>query len=389
MIQGGYPQMGKGLARILHSVVLIALLAGAAHAGPAAIARKLFGSMPDGRSVYLYTLTNANGMQVKITNYGGTITSIVVPDSRGRMGDVVLGYNDLPDYLQDKNGTYFGALIGRYGNRIAKGRFTLDGKTYQLYINNPPNTLHGGHYGFNKKLWSATPIHRRGTVGLVLRYLSRDGEEGYPGDLNVRVVYTLTNDNALKIDYHATTDKDTVVNLTCHPYFNLAGAGNGDVLDHRLTINASHYTPIDKNLIPTGEIAPVAGTPLDFRRPTAIGARIGEDNVQLANAGGYDHNFVLNQPGHALILAARVTCPRSGRVMEVYTTQPGLQFYSGNFLNGTNIGKGGKAYKKHYGFCLETQHYPDSPNQARFPTTELRPGQTYRQIAIYKFGVQR
>lgn len=380
--------MKTKIAAIVALALWASLFAAATHAS--AITRKPFGHMPDGRAVYLYTLSNSAGMQVKITTYGGTVTSIVVPDRRGRMGDVVLGYNDLPDYLADKNGTYFGALIGRYGNRIAKGRFTLDGKTYQLYVNNPPNSLHGGKYGFNKKLWSATPTRRHGTVGLALTYVSRDGEESYPGDLRVRVVYTLTDDlNALKIDYTATADKDTVLNLTNHCYFNLDGAGNGDVLGTRLMINADHYTPIDKNLIPTGEIASVAGTPFDFRKPTAIGARIGDDNEQLANAGGYDHNFVLNGPRGKLGLAATAYSPKSGRELSVYTTQPGVQFYSGNFLNGTNIGIGAKVYKKHYGFCLETQHYPDSPNHANFPSTELKPGELYHQTTIYQFSVRR
>jgi len=381
--------MGKRIAHIMSCTALLALLATTVHAGPATITRAAWGKMSDGRAISLYTLTNTHGMQVKITTYGGTITSIVVPDNKGQMGDVVLGYNDSADYIKAVNNTYFGALIGRYGNRIAKGIFTLDGKTYHLYINNTPNSLHGGHYGFDKKLWSATPFHRRGTVGLTVRYMSKDGEENYPGTLHEKVVYTLTNDNSLQLQYTATTDKDTVLNLTSHAYFNLAGAGNGNILDHFMMINADRYTPITKNLIPTGELATLSGTPLDFRKATPIGARIDKDNVQLKNAGGYDHNFVLNQQGQGVRLGARVSCPRSGRVMEVWTDQPGLQFYSGNFLNGTNIGKGGKVYNKHYGFCLEAQHYPDSPNEPKFPTTELKPGQVYHQTTIYKFSVQK
>lgn len=373
--------------RLWGIVALLALLGAAAHAADSTITQKPFGTAPDGKPVSLYTLTNAHGMQVQITNYGGIITSLDVPDRNGQVGDVVLGYDNLSDYI--KNSPYFGAIVGRYANRIAKGRFTLDGKTYQLFLNNGPNTLHGGKTGFDKVVWTAAPLRHRGVVGLSLRYLSKDGEEGYPGDLNVKVVYTLTNDDSLRIDYTATTDKDTVVNLSNHSYFNLAGQGNGTILDHVLTINADRYTPIDKTSIPTGAIAPVAGTPFDFRTPHAVGERINEPNEQLMNAGGYDHNWVLNQPGHKMVTAVRVFCPRSGRVLTISTTQPGLQFYSGNYLDGTITGKGGKVYEKHGALVLETQHFPDSPNHPNFPTTELKPGQTLEQSTVLKFTVAK
>ncbi len=373
--------------RFLSVLALMALLVGAAHATGATITRAPFGTAPDGRRVFLYTLTNTRGMQVRITNYGGIIQSLDVPDRNGRLGDVVLGFDDLNSYV--KHSPYFGAIVGRYANRIARGRFTLDGKTYHLYINNAPNTLHGGKVGFDKRVWTATPLHRGGDVGLALTYLSPDGQEGYPGDLHVRVVYTLLPDDALRIDYTATTDKDTILNLSNHAYYNLAGQGNGTILDHVLTINANHYTPVDKTSIPTGQIAPVAGTPFDFRTPHAIGARIGLPNRQLLNVGGYDHNWVLNQPGHRMIQAVRVYCPRSGRVLTIFTTQPGLQFYSGNFLDGTLHGKGGKVYPKHAALVLETQHFPDSPNHPNFPTTELKPGQVFHQSTLLKFSVAK
>ena len=363
----------------------LALLAGGVHAAPDAVTSKPFGTA-DGKAVRLYTLTNAHGMQVEITNYGGTITSILVPDRRGRPGDVVLGYDSLAPYAKNLGGTYFGALIGRYGNRIGGARFTLDGTTYKLAANNGPNTLHGGKVGFNQKVWTARPLPGRHSAGLALSYVSPDAEEHFPGTLKVRVVYRLTNDDALHIDYTAATDKDTVVNLTNHAYFNLNGAGNGDVLGHRMMINASRYTPIDTTSIPLGPPAPVAGTPFDFRRPHAIGARINANNTQIKNGSGYDHNFVLN--GRGLRLAARVYSPESGRVLTVYTDQPGVQFYAGNFLNGTEIGKGGKAYKRRTGFCLETQHFPDSPNEPLYPTTELRPGQTFHSTTIDKFSTR-
>lgn len=348
----------------------------------AGVTRASFGAI-SGQPVDIFTLRNANGIEIKATNYGGIITSIVVPDRNGRPGDIVLGFDDLQAYAKDS--PYFGAIVGRYGNRIAKGHFTLDGHTYTLAVNNGPNHLHGGLKGFDKVIWHAEPL--AGSTGLVLSRRSPDGEEGYPGNLDVRVTYRLTDDNRLVIDYHATTDKATPVNLTQHSYFNLAG--EGDVLGHELTIDADRYTPVDANLIPTGELAPVEGTPFDFRKSTAIGARIDTPNLQLKNAGGYDHNWVLNRKGTGLQLAARVVEPKTGRTLEVSTTQPGLQFYSGNFLDGTLKGKGGRVYVKHAGLCLETQHFPDSPNHPDFPSTILRPGEQYDTQTVFRFGVQK
>lgn len=348
----------------------------------AGVTRASFGAI-SGQPVDIFTLRNANGIEIKATNYGGIITSIVVPDRNGRPGDIVLGFDDLQAYVKDS--PYFGAIVGRYGNRIAKGHFTLDGHTYTLAVNNGPNHLHGGLKGFDKVIWHAEPL--AGSTGLVLSRRSPDGEEGYPGNLDVRVTYRLTDDNRLVIDYHATTDKATPVNLTQHSYFNLAG--EGDVLGHELTIDADRYTPVDANLIPTGELAPVEGTPFDFRKSTAIGARIDTPNLQLKNAGGYDHNWVLNRKGTGLQLAARVVEPKTGRTLEVSTTQPGLQFYSGNFLDGTLKGKGGRVYVKHAGLCLETQHFPDSPNHPDFPSTILRPGEQYDTQTVFRFGVQK
>lgn len=349
------------------------------------IKRSTFGNMKDGQTVDLYTLTNSHGMQVGITNYGGRVVSILVPDRQGKMGDVVLGFNHAAEYGSDP---YFGALIGRYGNRIAKGHFALDGKIYSLPLNNGPNSLHGGLKGFDKRVWSARELSQS-PAALELTYQSKDGEEGYPGNLTVKVVYTLTEADELKIDYTATTDKDTVLNLTNHSYFNLAGQGNGDILKHEMMIHADRFTPIDSTLIPTGELREVAGTPFDFRKPTAIGARINEDNEQLKFGRGYDHNFVLNRKGSGLELAARVVEPDSGRVLEVLTTEPGLQFYSGNFLDGTIHGKGDKVYGQRSTFCLETQHFPDSPNHPNFPTTELKPGETYHQTTIFRFSTAK
>jgi aldose 1-epimerase len=340
--------------------------------------------MPDGRPVNLYTLTNANGAVVKITNYGAIVTELWVPDKNGTLGDIVLGFDSLSGYLGES--PYFGAIVGRYGNRIAKGTFTLDGKAYALAINNGENHLHGGRVGFDKVVWTATP-GRPGSdgVSLTLRYVSKDMEEGYPGVLDVTVVYTLTNANELKIDYTAAADKPTVCNLTHHSYFNLAGQGNGDILNHELMLNADRITPVDAGLIPTGQFLSVPGTPLDFTKPTAIGARINSADEQIKFGGGYDHNWVLNKKGRELSLAAKVYEPTSGRAMEVWTQEPGVQFYSGNFLDGTLTAKGGKVYKHRCGFCLETQHYPDSPNKPEFPTTVLRPGQTYKTTTVYKF----
>ncbi|MCL4296866.1 MAG: galactose mutarotase [Anaerolineae bacterium] len=333
----------------------------------------------------IFTLTNKNGLSTKITNYGGIVMSLHVPDKAGHLGDVVLGFDDVEEYL--KPHPYFGALIGRYGNRIADGKFTLEGKDYILAQNDGPNSLHGGLKGFDKVIWDAKPLDTPDGSALELTYLSQDGEEGYPGNLLVKVIYTLTQDDALRIDYTATTDETTVINLTHHSYFNLVGAGNGDILDHDLLLNAAHFTPIDETLIPTGEIKPVAGTPFDFTRPAKIGLRINQDDQQLKFGLGYDHNWALNSADGVLALAARVSEPGSGRIMEVWTTEPGIQFYSGNFLDGSNTGKGGKVYQYRSGFCLETQHFPDSPNQPNFPSTTLKASQTYTSTTVYKFLV--
>jgi len=306
------------------------------------------------------------------------VVSLKVPDREGQLGDVVLGYDTLDEYVQ--NNPYFGCLVGRYGNRIAGGKFTLGGQVYTLATNNGPNHLHGGLKGFDKVVWKARSIRRKEGPALALRYTSRDGEEGYP-------VYTWTHDNALRLEFTATTDKETICNLTHHSYFNLAGPGTRDILDHEVMIAADRFTPVDETLIPTGELRPVAGTPFDFTKPTAIGARIDQDDEQLRFGHGYDHNWVLRKPLGELGLAARVYEPTSGRVLEVLTTEPGLQFYTGNFLDGSNVGKGGQAYQFRTGFCMEPQHYPDSPNKPHFPSVVLKPGQTYRNTIIYRFSV--
>ncbi|WP_083937787.1 aldose epimerase family protein [Hymenobacter aerophilus] len=339
-----------------------------------------FGKAPDGREVRLFTLQNARGMQADITNYGGIITSLLVPDRAGQPGDVVLGFDKLEDYLRrpPHESPYFGALVGRYGNRIARSWFTLDGKQYQLATNDGPNHLHGGQRGFDKVVWQATPGTSAAGQTLTLHYTSPNGEEGYPGTLVVTVVYTLTNDNALRLDYTATTDKATPVNLTNHSYFNLSAGQTPDVLAHELTLDADQYTVVDDELIPTGELRPVAATPMDFRQPHAIGARIAQV------PGGYDHNWVLS--GQGMRPVARVYEPVSGRTLEVRTDQPGLQFYSGNQLDGRLTGKNGQVYGPHAGFCLETQHFPDSPNHPGFPSTILHPGDTLRTSTIYLFG---
>ena len=345
--------------------------------------KHVFGTTPEGKEVDIFTLKNRNGMEARITNYGGIVVSLLVPDISGHLDDVVLGHDSLSGYF--KNEPYFGALIGRYGNRIQKGRFTLNGVEYKLAINNGANSLHGGLKGFDQVLWEANEIESTPGKSLVLKYRSKDMEEGYPGNLSVKVVYSLTDSNELRIDYSATTDKPTVLNLTHHSYFNLAGAGNGDILGHELWIDADRFTPVDNGLIPLGELRSVKGTPMDFTTPTAIGARIDQTDEQLHLAGGYDHNWVLNRAGNSLAVVARVTEKTSGRTMEVLTTEPGLQFYSGNFLDGTKIGKGGKAYKFRYGLCLETQHFPDSPNKPDFPSTVLNPGDQYSSTTIYRF----
>jgi aldose 1-epimerase len=347
------------------------------------VSRQPFGQSPDGKEVYLFSLRNTKGAEALISNYGGLVTSLKVPDKSGHLGDVVLGYDNLADYIKDS--PYFGALIGRYGNRIARGKFTLDGQTYSLVTNNYPNALHGGTKGFDKVVWEPSIVTGPDGAGLKLTYLSKAGEEGYPGNLSVVVVYTLTDDNALKVEYTATTDKDTVINLTQHSYFNLAGAGLN--LNHVVMIPADKFTPVDSTLIPTGELRPVAGTPFDFRTPTAIGARINQDDEQLKFGKGYDHNWVINKPLGQFGLMARVTEPTSGRVLEVMSTEPGLQFYTGNFLDGTLKGKEGRVYPFRAAFCMEPQHYPDSPNHPEFPSVVLKPGQTYHNLIVYKFSI--
>ncbi|MFO8129265.1 MAG: aldose epimerase family protein [Bacteroidales bacterium] len=340
------------------------------------ISREHFGTV-DGEPVYLYTLKNKNGMEVSITNYGGIVTSIGVPDKNGKLRDVVLGFDTLDKYLAGH--PYFGCIAGRYANRIARGQFNLKGEKYQLATNNGPHHLHGGNKGFDKRVWDAKEHAGQDSVSLVLNLTSPDGEEGYPGNLEVRATYTLDNDDALTISYRAVTDQATPVNLTNHSYFNLKGAGNGDVLGHMLWIDADKYTVVDETLIPTGALRDVEGTPMDFRTPTAIGARI--EQVE----GGYDHNYVLNTGG-SMKKIAEASAPESGIKLEVYTSQPGVQFYSGNFLDGSDTGKGGKPYYKHYGFCLETQHFPDSPNQPDFPSTILEPGDVYEHQTRYRIS---
>ena len=348
------------------------------------VARAPFGMTREQVPVEVYTLTNANGVEMRAITYGGIITSLKVPDRSGRFDDVVLGFDSIDGYREATR--YFGALIGRYGNRIARGEFTLDGKTVTLGTNNGPNHLHGGVKGFNQVLWNAMPADGAEGVSLTLTRRSPDGEEGYPGNLQVSIRYLLTDKNELVIDYRATTDKPTPVNLTQHSYFNLAADGR-DVLGHQLMLKASRYTPVDDALIPTGELARVEGTPFDFRKSTAIGDRIDTDHVQLRNGKGYDHNWVLDRTGPALEPAATVVEPVSGRTMDVATTEPGIQFYSGNFLDGTAKGKGGRVYQHRAGFCLETQHYPDSPNHPSFPSTILLPGQTYASKTVFTFAV--
>jgi aldose 1-epimerase len=359
------------------------------------VTRAPFGTLPDGRAVELFTLTNAHGVEVRTMTYGGIITVIRTPDRNGHLDDVVLGFDSLAGYLRDS--PYFGAIVGRYANRIAHGQFTLDGATYQLARNNGPNTLHGGVRGFDKVLWSGEPFRGDSGVGVTLRYASHDGEEGYPGNVVVRVTYTLTPRDELVIDYEATTDKATPINLSQHTYWNLhgggGGGGRGDILDHQLTLDASAFTPVDSTLIPTGDVTPVAGTPFDFRVATPVGARIEQHHDQLRYGRGYDHNWVLwvRDRGESadLFHAARLVDPGSGRALDVRTTEPGIQFYSGNFLDGTIKGKGGRVYGHRAGLCLETQHFPDSPNHPRFPSTILRPGDTYRSRTTFAFSVVR
>jgi aldose 1-epimerase len=344
-----------------------------------------FGQSRNGSPVDLYTLTNHQGMQASITNYGATLVSLGVPDRVGELNDVTLGFDSLKAYQQ---GSYFfGCIVGRYANRIAGGKFTLPGKTYVLEQNEGDNHLHGGSKGFDKAVWQVEGSDSGPPAVLRFKHKSRDGEGGYPGNLSTTVAYYLTDENELKIEYDAQTDRSTVVNLTHHAYYNLAGAGSGDITGHMLTIFADHFTPVDQRLIPTGELRPVADTPMDFRQPVEIGARINADDEQLVLGHGYDHNWVLNKEEGALDIAARVIEPRSGRIMEVYTTEPGIQFYTGNFLDDRISGKEGQIYGRRGGFCLETQHFPNSPNQPDFPSTVLNPGDTYRQTTIYQFLV--
>jgi aldose 1-epimerase len=339
----------------------------------------------DGRPIILYTLTNAHGVEVRAMNYGGIILSLRVPDRKGQLADIVLGHDKAEGYMP--NPPFLGAIVGRYANRIANGTFTLDGKTYTLPKNDGPNTLHGGiTRTFDKVLWDGEPLKAKN--GVAFTYLSKDGEEGFPGNLKVTVTYTLTDSNELVIDYAATTDKATPINVSQHSYFNLKGEGNGDILDHKIMINADKFTPVDKNLIPTGELRAVKGTPFDFTTSTKIGARIEDSYEQMVLGHGYDHNFVLNRKGAGLSLAARVYEPTTGRVLEVSTTQPAVQFYTGNFLDGSVTGKEGHVYKRRYGLCLETQHYPDSPNHPDFPSTILKPGEKFHQTTVFKFSVK-
>jgi aldose 1-epimerase len=351
------------------------------------VTSEVFGTTPEGQEVQLFTLTNTNGMEVRVISYGGTIISLKAPDRNGDLGDIVLGYDNLQAYLDGS--PYFGSIIGRYGNRIGRARFELDGQTYALAANDGENHLHGGMIGFDKVVWSGETFHGDEGVGVVFSYTSPDGEEGYPGTLDVQVTYTLTNANEVRVDYLATTDQATPVNLTQHSYFNLEDAGASDILGHELVIAADAYTPVDGTLIPTGEIAPVEGTPFDFREPHSIGERIDADDPQLGFGGGYDHNWVLNgTPAGGMTLAARVYEPTTGRTLEILTTEPGIQFYSGNFLDGTLTGKDGVVYQHRTGFCLETQHYPDSPNKPDFPSTILRPGEEYRTQTVFRFGTR-
>lgn len=357
--------------------------------------KSVFGHLPDGRQVDVYQFTNANGIELRVTNYGGIILSLKTPNVAGEFDDIALGFDSLEAYLSDEYrqaNPYFGAIIGRYGNRIANGQFSLDGEQYALAANDGSNHLHGGQQGFDKVLWQAEPFESEASAGLVLRYTSEDGEEGYPGRLETEVTYTLTDADELVVDYRAVTDKATPVNLTQHSYFNLKGEGSDTILDHQLMINASEFTPVNDTLIPTGEIRSVKDTPFDFTQATPIGERIEQDNEQLTFGGGYDHNFVLARGDAAadeLVVAAKVWEPQSGRMVEITTTEPAVQFYSGNFLNGDLTGKQGQAYGHRSGFALETQHYPDSPNQEAFPSTTLKPGETYRSRTVYRFSAQQ
>jgi aldose 1-epimerase len=376
--------MHSGWKHVLTASVLLVCVSSVE--GRSNVKKDLFGKLPDGTPVDIYTLSEGP-IEVRVTNYGGYLVSLKVPDRNGKSADIVLGFDDLDGYVNNNThqGTaYLGPIVGRYANRIARGTFTLDGRQYSLAINNGPNALHGGPHGFHQVVWKGRLIPE----GIELTYLSKDGEEGYPGDLNVVVRYTLSQ-GALTIDYSATTDKDTILNLTNHTYFNLKGAGKGDILDHDLILHASRFTWADSNLTPTGELKSVGGTPLDFRKSTRIGERIDSDYEQLRVAGGYDQNFVLDAGGRELAEAAEVYEPSSGRVMRVLTDQPGVQFYTGNFFDGTIKGKSGITYQRRYGLCLETQHFPDSPNHPEFPTTELKPGQRFHRVTVFAFSTRK
>lgn len=382
MLQSRFLLSGLGLS------LMIATLP--AHAAGLSSAHEAFGKTNDGTPVEQYILRNSHGLQATIITYGATLQSLKVPDKNGKADDIVLGFDDVQGY---QAGTaYFGATIGRFGNRLAGGAFELDGKKYQVPKNDGPNALHGGTQGFDKRVWTAEPSKTKDSVGVTLTYLSKDGEMGFPGNMKTEVTYSLTENNELRIEYKASTDKPTVLNLTNHSYFNLAGAGNGDVLKQLATLHASHYTPINGTLIPTGELAPVAGTPMDFTQPTAIGQHIKADHPQLKFAepkqGGFDFNWALDAKGDVSKLAADVSDPQSGRRLQLYTSEPGVQFYSSNFLDGSVKGKAGKVYAHWGAFTLETQHYPDSPNQPNFPSTRLDPGKTYTQHTVFKFSAQ-
>ena len=381
--------VGMRWTLIVLAVLVIAQMLGAAGGGQTpskpGVSREPFGKMPDGTAVEAFTLRNRHGVEVRVISYGAIVASIRVPDRHGTFADVVHGFDNLGGYLEAH--PYFGAIVGRYGNRIGKAQFTLDGRTYKLAANNGPNHLHGGVRGFDKFVWQAEPLAKG--VGVTFSRTSPDGEEGYPGTLKARVTYTLSDANDLGIDYQATTDKATPVNLTNHSYFNLSGHDAADILGHELTIHADRYTPVDSTLIPTGEIAAVDGTPFDFRKPTAIGARINQAHQQIKFGRGYDHNMVLARLGSGLQPAARVHDPKSGRLLDVATTEPGVQFYTGNFLDGSVKGKGGAVYKHRSAFCLETQHYPDSPNKPDFPSTIVKPGAEYRSQTLFRFGVMK
>jgi aldose 1-epimerase len=380
--------MPRRLRKISTALLLSLAIGAIATAQPSAaksgVTSTPFGTQ-GGRPVNLYTLTNSHGVEIKAMNYGGIILSIKVPDRKGQLGDIVLGHETMEGYVP--NPPFLGAIVGRYANRIAGGTFTLDSKAYNLPKNDGPNTLHGGvDRTFNKVVWDGEVL--KGKSGVAFTYLSKDGEEGFPGNVKVKVIYTLTDGNELVIDYEATTDKATPINLSQHSYFNLAGEGTSDILNHEIMINADRFTPVDKNLIPTGELRPVKGTPLDFTTSTRVGARIEDTYDQMVLGHGYDHNWVINRKGAGLMLAARVYEPTSGRVLEVSTTQPGVQFYTGNFLDGTVTGKQGHVYKRRYGLCLETQHFPDSPNHPDFPSTILKPGETFKSKTVFKFSTK-